>query len=544
VTNTPADNFQDKLHQLRSDAEAKAVQSLPALAVVNLEGKLLHELEVHQIELEMQNNELQLAHLALEKSRNFYLNLFELAPVGYLALNAKGLIAEANLPATLILGVERNKLLLCPFSRYMTPESADRHYLKMLRLTQGSEQQNYNIEILREDDTLRNVQVNALNVEAKDSRISWLVTLMDFTERKKEEDDLRAQKDKRAAELVIANKELSIAAITFESQEGMFVTDAKGVILRVNRAFTKITGYSAEEAVGQKPPLMSSGLHDAPFYAAMWQDVIQHGFWSGEVRNRRKSGEDYPEYLNITTVKDATGLVTNYVATLMDITGAKQQEQQRLAHEVALRKTLVREVHHRIKNNLQGVTGILSNFSAQYPELLVPIKKAISQVQTISVIHGLQGRSSIAKVRLCELTKEIAANNNAIWHTQVSVDIPANWLPCLIVETEAVPIALVLNELITNAIKHSDPAKKITITIRHKPQPEMIQLIITNHGHIPPNLNLSYSSGTSTGLQLITSLLPKKGAYLNWEQHGDKVAFKLELESPVVTLEQMDIDIS
>lgn len=338
-------------------------------------------------------------------------------------------------------------------------------------------------------------------------------------------------------------KELQIAAIAFDSQECIFITDDKGVILKVNPAFTKITGYSSDEIIGMPSHKLKSARHDAGFYEDMLKSLQLNGFWRGKIWSDHKSGAVYPGYVTISSVVDNQGRLTNYVATLTDITEFKLEEQIRLAAEVSLRNTLVREVHHRIKNNLQGVSGILRNFSAQHPELLVPVKKAISQVQTIAVIHGLQGRSSMAKIRLCELTKEIAANNNAIWHTQVLVDIPAHWLPCLIAETEAVPIALVLNELITNAIKHGEPTKKVNITIRHEPLPEMIQLIITNSGHIPPDLNLSYSSGISTGLQLISSLLPKKGAYLSWEQHGDEVAFKLELESPVVTLEQQDIDI-
>lgn len=341
-----------------------------------------------------------------------------------------------------------------------------------------------------------------------------------------------------------SEKELQIAAIAFDSQEGIFITDDKGVILKVNPAFTKITGYSSDDIIGMPSHVLKSSRHDASFYKDMFECIQQKGFWRGEIWNNYKSGEVHPDYMTISSVIDNQGRLTNYVATLTDITELKLDEQIRLAAEVSLRNTLVREVHHRIKNNLQGVSGILRNFSAQYPESLVPVTKAISQVQTIAVIHGLQGRSLITKVRLCELTREIAANNNAIWHTQVLVDVPNYWLPCLIAESEAVPLALVLNELITNAIKHGDPAKKVNITIRHEPQPEMIHLIITNYGHISPDLDLSYSSGVSTGLQLISSLLPKKGAYLSWEQLGDKVAFKLKLESPVVTLEQMDIDIS
>lgn len=117
--------------------------------------------------------------------------------------------------------------------------------------------------------------------------------------------------------------ELRIAAIAFESQEGMIVTDANNNILRVNAAFTAITGYTSEEAVGQTPRLLSSGRQDKAFYKSMWECLNQTGAWKGEIWNRRKSGEVYPEHLTITAVINVSGIVTNYVATLTDITISK-----------------------------------------------------------------------------------------------------------------------------------------------------------------------------------------------------------------------------
>ncbi|MDD5177266.1 MAG: EAL domain-containing protein [Sterolibacterium sp.] len=117
-----------------------------------------------------------------------------------------------------------------------------------------------------------------------------------------------------------AEAELRIAAIAFESQEGMAVTDTRQVILRVNHAFTEITGYSAAEAVGQTPKLLSSGRHDRTFYADMWEGIRRTGSWQGEIWNRRKNGEVYPEWLTITAVKADDGAVSHYVSTLTDIT--------------------------------------------------------------------------------------------------------------------------------------------------------------------------------------------------------------------------------
>ena len=120
-----------------------------------------------------------------------------------------------------------------------------------------------------------------------------------------------------------ASQQLSIAAIAFESQEAMFVTSADNVILRVNRAYTQITGYSAEQVVGKTPSILKSGRHDKHFYASMWHSINHNGSWMGEIWNRRKNGEHFPCQLNITAVKDANDEVTNYVATMIDISFSK-----------------------------------------------------------------------------------------------------------------------------------------------------------------------------------------------------------------------------
>lgn len=131
---------------------------------------------------------------------------------------------------------------------------------------------------------------------------------------------------KEAAERKQAEQQLRIAAIAFESQEGMMVTDANKTILRVNRAFADITGYPAEEVIGQTPHILSSGRQDANFYAAMRKSIDNNGAWKGEIWDRRKNGEIYLEYLTISAVKDQDGMLTNYVGIFNDITKSMEAE--------------------------------------------------------------------------------------------------------------------------------------------------------------------------------------------------------------------------
>ena len=132
----------------------------------------------------------------------------------------------------------------------------------------------------------------------------------DITERKKVEQEQR------------------IAATTFESQQGMMVTDERTIVLRVNRAFSAITGYSAEDIIGRSPALLRSGRHDKAFYQAMWRSIEETGSWQGEIWNRRKGGEVFPELLTITAVRDESGRVTHYVGAFADITQRKAAESE------------------------------------------------------------------------------------------------------------------------------------------------------------------------------------------------------------------------
>ena len=140
--------------------------------------------------------------------------------------------------------------------------------------------------------------------------------------------------------LTIATSSLHIAATAFDTQEGMAITDADGVILRVNRAFSEITGYSADEAVGRKANILKSGRHDTAFYAELWETLLSRGIWQGEIWNRRKNGDVYPEWLTITAVRGDDGDATHYVSTMTDITDRKLHQKILEAGEERLRLAL------------------------------------------------------------------------------------------------------------------------------------------------------------------------------------------------------------
>ncbi|HTN93586.1 MAG TPA: PAS domain S-box protein [Gallionella sp.] len=156
--------------------------------------------------------------------------------------------------------------------------------------------------------------------------------------------------------------ELNITSVTFESREGVTVTDARNKILRVNRAFTEITGYSNEEAIGKTPAMLQSGRHDKEFYRNMWQILNRDKFWSGEVWNRNKKGDIYPEWLTITAVLGPDGQVTNYVGIFSDISERKAGEEQLrklTAHIQTAREEEKTRIAREIHDDLGGTLTAL-----------------------------------------------------------------------------------------------------------------------------------------------------------------------------------------
>jgi diguanylate cyclase (GGDEF)-like protein/PAS domain S-box-containing protein len=151
---------------------------------------------------------------------------------------------------------------------------------------------------------------NAIPQHQPDGSVLWHGFITDITERKQQE------------------SALAIAATVFESQEGMVITDPNGLVLQVNKAFTGITGYVKEDVVAKKMNLVKSGRHDNAFYKAMWAEIQSIGSWSGEIWNRRKNGEIYPQWLTITAVWGSNGRISNYVGTLTDITLRKTAEDE------------------------------------------------------------------------------------------------------------------------------------------------------------------------------------------------------------------------
>lgn len=512
----PRDNRAQAELQLAKHPQADLARAATA-------EKMLHELQVHQIELEMQNEELRQAHIALEESRDRYLDLFEFAPIGYFTLDANNLIAEVNFVGAALLGEDRKKLLLKPFSKFIVAEESDQFYLRMSRLSRDEVQQNYDIQIKRDDASTRYVHVDAMRVKKNDGSVTFRITLTDITKSKRIEAALKESEqrlnfafkgsgdgmwdwdantgqvhyskqwksmlgyndeelknefkewetrvhpddlgpaladindylegktptytnqhrllckdgrykwilsrgaivsrnaDGKPARLIGTHTDITeqkeiehdlrIAATAFEVQEGIMVTDAHNKIIRVNAAFTRLTGYSAAEAIGKNASLINSRLHDTSFFKAMFEAINRERYWHGEIWNQRKSCEVFPCLMTVTAVLDNQGHVANYVGSFSDISLQKQAEKVLLEAKKQLEKKLEKnalelttlrgesdEVNIALKvmikmrnsDNLEAKSLLNEELNHEVLPFLQRLKSGNQDVKQIRLVHTLE----------------------------------------------------------------------------------------------------------------------------------------------------------
>ena len=213
--------------RLRASAEAKLARAPKATGPARPAEELLHELQVHQIELEMQNDELRRSQAAMEESRDRYLDLYEFAPVGYLTVTGEGLISEVNLTGASLLRVERTKLLRRRFAHVVAPRDRDRWHRLLMGALQHDERQDTEFALERGDGVVLHARLDCLRVVADGRAPALRVALTDIS-------------DRRAAEAAAQEREALLTAILNGTADGILVADEHGRTLKVNRRFREL----------------------------------------------------------------------------------------------------------------------------------------------------------------------------------------------------------------------------------------------------------------------------------------------------------------
>jgi diguanylate cyclase (GGDEF)-like protein/PAS domain S-box-containing protein len=254
--------------------------------------------------------ERKLAEVALQASEVRFRNVFEKAYTGLAIADMTGTLLEANDSMAQLLGYTRQELIGMNIGVFTHPDDLVVERAFLSELAAGTRDA-YRMEkryIARNGDLLWVKLLVTAIPDEHGKAVETIGLVLDITERKR------------------AELELRIAASAFETDEPRVVTDANGIILKINKAMAKSSGYAADEVVGQTPELFQSGQHSEDFYREMWKTIRRTGRWDGEVWDRRKCGEVYPKWLSISAVTDADGVVTNYIGTHYDLSEQKKAE--------------------------------------------------------------------------------------------------------------------------------------------------------------------------------------------------------------------------
>lgn len=261
------------------------------------------ELQILQAKLARYKQESITLRRQMEEMRESYADYFDLLPVGWLTVDEMGRTLEINHAGTNLLGDKRADLLGRQFIGWLAEDDRPRFLNCLRQAFLSREKINASLKVRASDGALHDVRLDFQITESTnaDRAPSCHILMADLSAHRKVE---------AAAALT--------SSVIDGTTEGIMITDSNMIIRSINPAFERISGYSAHEAVGCTPALLKSNRHDKNFYRDMWETLTLNGQWQGEVWNRHKSGDIYPVWLNISTVKDSREQVIHYVGTLSD----------------------------------------------------------------------------------------------------------------------------------------------------------------------------------------------------------------------------------
>ena len=307
------------LRQRAEEVVQKRPEEMEEIAAGDIQD-LIHELQVHQVELEIQNEELRQAQQALERSRDRYSDLYEFAPVGYLTLDRKGLILEANLTLATLLGVERATLIERPLSRFIVSEDQDVYYHHRRRLFKTQQPQSCELRMVRGDGSRFWVRIEARAALNSAGQTVCRATLSDVTARKRAEEALEEER-------------AFLSTVLENIEEAIIICDAEGRIVRFNKAARRLHGVPEEPIPPEKwaayydlyqanrvTPLPTEEI---PLFRALQDEHVQ----DAEIVVNPEHSDPRSLVCSGQALTDAAGEITGAVVTMHDITERKQMEE-------------------------------------------------------------------------------------------------------------------------------------------------------------------------------------------------------------------------
>ncbi len=493
--------------------------------------------------------------------------------VGIVTVDAEAGIAWMNRSARRMFGGELADFVGEPISGVATPEAG--HPLRRKdwfeRLAEG-QSETFECRLQGRDGRTFWVVGNAVVTRAESAQGAQLTfALLDIERR-------------RQAEVRIAQAQSLMQRVIQTAPMAIALFDAGSLaVLQLNHAATAFFQRPVDEVLGAVPesvcsPALAAALRGWLLAAAAGQEAQQHEWRDDNLTT--SAGPNAPDAVRVwdcrvvplaeaTLPEDGAPAAGQLLLVASDVTEQRAAERARLQAAITQREALVREVHHRIKNNLQGVAGLLRQNAARHPELADSLNEAVGQVQAIAQVYGLQVGAG-GPLKVTSVLRAIAQSVSRTFGRRIQVqqgrvdlqtqgpldfDPPAaeakgerqpelpydepEDLPHELPEAESIPVALTVNELFTNAIKHG---RGTQVHCRVWAEGEAVVIAVYSRSQLPPGFDLARIRGGVSGLGLVRALLPRRSATLDLRPadelsaSGPAVLAEVQLRPPSVRL--------
>jgi PAS domain S-box-containing protein len=314
-----------------------------------------------------------------------------------------------------------------------------------------------------------------------------------------------------------------------QSPISIVIADKNGTIEYINPEFIRVRGYLPQEVIGKKVNILKSKYHPEEFYLQIKNALAAEGEWRGEILNRKRNGKLFWESVTISSVRDPSGEISNFISIQEDITEKKQtQEQLKVLKE---KEILLREIHHRVKNNLQIISSLMNLQLHSIPDAktIEIFKQCESRIKAMALIHEkLYQSEDIERIDFEEYLKSFIfhiVHSHQLDNNKIKIKLRVDQI--LLNIDIAIPCGLILNELISNALKHAFSETDegvINITVQST-EDDYILLVSDNGKGLPEDFALKKVN--SLGLQLVEMLVKQLNGKMETSSGGKYTIFKI-----------------
>ncbi|MBD2097778.1 PAS domain S-box protein [Trichocoleus sp. FACHB-591] len=475
------------LQSTHSQLEIRVTERTAALAQVNKE-------------LRLEIAERQHMEATLRESEQRFRATFEQAAVGIGHVGLDGQWLRVNQKLCDIVGYSRSELLNLTFQDITHPDdlAADLGHVHQIlagTISTFSMEKRY----ICKDGSTNWVNLTVSLMREATQPKYFISVIEDISERRQAE-----------AKLQKSLKELSDIKFALDQAAIVAATDQKGTINYVNDTFCELSQYSREELIGKNHRLINSSYHDLDFFQNFWATISKGKVWKGEIKNRAKDGSYYWVDTTIVPFLNEQSQPFQYLSIRFDITNRKQIEED-MRTSLREKEVLLKEIHHRVKNNLQIISSLL-NLQAQYlndSAALAIFRESQNRIESMALIHEkLYQSKDMARINASEYIYDLVTNLFYTYEINseaiaLKINIDEIWLGL----DTAIPCGLIINELVLNALKHAFPkghTGEICISFGLR-DAHHLMLVVSDTGVGLPR-DLDYQNTDSLGLQLVNAL--------------------------------------